>query len=69
MIIWYNLEKAIFEISNINVKLNAIETKDYPTPAARPAYSVLNKKKIKEAGVKVTYWRDSLIECIELLNS
>jgi len=62
---WYDFAKAIFEISNITCKTNAIETKDYPTPAKRPKYSVLNKAKIKaELGISVPYWRDSLKECL-----
>lgn len=67
---WYDFAKAIFELSNIRCKVNAIETKDYPTPARRPNYSVLNKAKIKtEAGLLVPYWRDSLKECLINLNS
>jgi dTDP-4-dehydrorhamnose reductase len=54
----------------INCKGNVfpIETKDYPLPAARPAYSVLNKTRIKEVyGVEVPYWRQSLEKCIKNL--
>lgn len=57
---WYDFAKAIFEIFNINVDLKAIGTKDYPTPAKRPHYSVMDKSKIKGIGVNVPYWRDSL---------
>ena len=45
---WYDFAKAIFEISNININVTPIETKDYPTPAKRPNYSILNKSKIKK---------------------
>jgi len=45
-----------------------IETAQYPTPAVRPKYSVLNKKKIKETyDLQIPYWRDSLEKCIALL--
>ena len=65
---WYDFAQAIFDLSSIQLKLNAIESHEYPTPAKRPPYSVLSKKKIKEAGIKVPYWRDSLVECLSILN-
>jgi dTDP-4-dehydrorhamnose reductase len=68
VISWYDFAKAIFDLSGIQIKLNAIESSEYPTPAKRPAYSVLSKKKIKDAGIQVPYWRDSLIECLKILN-
>ncbi len=68
VISWYDFAKAIFDLSGIRIILNAIESSEYPTPAKRPAYSVLSKKKIKEAGAKVPYWRDSLIECLKTFN-
>ncbi|MEZ4953499.1 MAG: dTDP-4-dehydrorhamnose reductase [Saprospiraceae bacterium] len=65
---WYDFAMAIFEMSNISVKVNAIETKDFPTAAKRPPFSVLNKNKIKETfGVKVPYWRTSLKSCLDIL--
>jgi len=58
---WYDFTKAIFEIKGIDIKINPIETKDYPTPAKRPHYSVLNKSKIKEEfNLIIPYWKDSL---------
>lgn len=69
VISWYDFAKTIFDLSGINIKLNALESSEYPSKAERPAYSVLNKKKIREAGIKVPYWRDSLIECLRLLNA
>jgi dTDP-4-dehydrorhamnose reductase len=63
---WYDFAKTIFEISNITCQVNAIETKDYPTPAKRPYYSVLNKAKIKsELETLIPYWKDSLRECLK----
>lgn len=58
---WYDFAKAIFEISGIDVTVNPIRTEQYPTPAKRPHYSVLDKSKIKAAfGITIPYWRDSL---------
>ena len=67
---WYDFAKAIMEMGEVNCQVNPIETKDYPTPAARPHYSVLNKGKIKaDFGIQVPYWRDSLMDCIKLLKN
>lgn len=63
---WYDFAKAIFELSGMSCKVNAIETKEYPTPAKRPHYSLLNKAKIKnEFNINVPYWKDSLTKCLE----
>ncbi len=68
IISWYDFAKAIMEIANINCYVKPIETKDYPTIAKRPNYSVLNKAKIKnDFSIKIPYWKDSLAECLELL--
>lgn len=65
---WYDFAKAIFESSNTQCKLSPIETKDYPTPAKRPAYSLLNKAKIKDAfDLSIPYWKDSLTTCLQNL--
>ena len=62
---WYDFAKAIFELSEIGCDVNSIETKEYPTPAKRPHYSLLNKAKIKrEYNITIPYWRDSLKECL-----
>lgn len=67
---WYDFTKAIFELGGITTcALNPLHTDEYPTPAARPHYSVLDKTKIKQTyGVEVPYWMDSLRECIEQLS-
>ena len=58
---WYDFAQAIFEISNSQTLVNPIETVQYPTPAKRPEFSVLNKKKIKTAyGLKIEGWYLSL---------
>ncbi|MFK5882069.1 MAG: dTDP-4-dehydrorhamnose reductase [Sulfurospirillum sp.] len=62
---WYDFAKAIFRLSEVDCKINPIETKDYPTPATRPHYSLLNKSKIKkEFDIEIPYWKDSLNECL-----
>ena len=66
---WYDFAQAIFEIANIDCKVNPISTEAYPTPTKRPPYSVLNKEKIKrEQHLKIPYWRDSLKSCLSLLD-
>lgn len=62
---WYDFAKSIFELSGIDCKVNPIETHQYPTPAKRPYYSILNKAKIKkDYGLDIPYWRDSLKDCL-----
>ena len=58
---WYDFTKAIFEIREIDCQVNPIESSQYPTPAARPPFSVLNKQKIRDVfGIEILHWRDSL---------
>lgn len=65
---WYDFAKAIFELSDISCKVNPIETKDYPTAAKRPHYSLLNKSKIKQDfAIEIPYWKDSLKDCLTTL--
>ena len=67
---WYDFSKAIMELGSLDCKVRPIETKDYPTPAKRPHYSVLNKSKIKtDFNIQIPNWRDSLDKCIEKLKS
>jgi dTDP-4-dehydrorhamnose reductase len=68
---WYDFAQAIFELSGVTCQVNPITTDQYPTPAKRPHYSVLDKTKIKnDFGITIPYWRDSLRECIaEILKS
>ena len=69
VISWYDFTKAIHRIVGINTcKVRPLHTSEYPTPANRPHYSVLDKTKIKENyGIEVPYWEESLQECISLL--
>jgi len=58
---WYDFAKKIFEINGVTIHLNPILTGQFPTPAKRPAYSVLDKAKIKRTfGITVRNWEDAL---------
>ena len=62
---WYDFAKEIMKMAKIECQINPIETKEYPTPAKRPHYSLLNKSKIKnEFNVNIPYWKDSLKQCL-----
>lgn len=62
---WYDFAKAIMETANLKCHIYPIETKDFPTPAKRPHYSVLDKTKIKtNFNLEIPYWRDSLKKCL-----
>ena len=67
---WYDFTIKIHEIAGIKTcKVNPIETKDYPTKAARPHYSVLNKTKIKQTfNITIPHWEESLKNCIKELS-
>lgn len=67
---WYDFTLKIHEIAGIKTcKVNPIETKDYPTKAARPHYSVLNKSKIKQTfNISIPHWEASLKDCIKELS-
>ncbi|RZJ86680.1 MAG: dTDP-4-dehydrorhamnose reductase [Chryseobacterium sp.] len=65
---WFDFAQAIFDISATQVKANPIPGSAYPTKAIRPAFSVMDKSKIKNTfGFAIPYWRDSLVQCIEKL--
>ena len=66
---WYDFATMIMKIGNINCKVIPIETKDYPTLAKRPRYSVLNNSKIKsDFKIKIPNWEHSLACCIKKIN-
>ena len=68
IISWYDFAVAIREISGLNCKVNAITTADFPTPAKRPAWSVLNCSKIQTMyGSAISEWKASLQQCMTLL--
>lgn len=55
---WYDFAKEIFKANNIEIDLKPIPTSDYPTPAERPKYSVLDKTKIKKNfGLEINNWK------------
>ncbi|MFP9115059.1 dTDP-4-dehydrorhamnose reductase [Flavobacterium sp. RHBU_3] len=63
---WYGFAAGIFELNNVLINLQPIPSADYPTPAKRPAYSVLDKSKIKQTfGLFVPDWVSSLKKCSE----
>jgi dTDP-4-dehydrorhamnose reductase len=71
VISWYDFTKAIHRIAGITTcHVKPLHTAEYPTPAARPHYSVLDKTKIKQTyGIEVPYWEESLEVCVhKLLN-
>jgi dTDP-4-dehydrorhamnose reductase len=66
---WYDFAISIMELGGVNCKVKPIQTKDYPTLARRPHFSVLNKSKIKtDFRTEIPYWRDSLKDCIKKIN-
>jgi len=66
---WYDFAIAIAELIHSECRIIPIETKDFPTAAPRPAYSVMNKNKIKSVyNIRLPYWRDSLKRCITSLS-
>jgi len=71
VISWYDFTKAIHRIAGITTcHVRPLHTAEYPTPANRPHYSVLDKTKIKQTyGIEVPYWEESLEECIGKLKS
>ena len=65
---WYDFAKEIFHQKGVSIDLKPIPTSAYPTPAKRPAYSVLDKTKIKSTfGVEIKEWQTSLATCINQL--
>lgn len=65
---WYDFAKEIMKMSKLTCKVLPIETKDYPTAAKRPHYSILNKSKIKsDFKIDIPYWKDSLNVCLQKL--
>ncbi|MBR1400294.1 MAG: dTDP-4-dehydrorhamnose reductase [Prevotella sp.] len=67
---WFDFAKAIHRIAGITTcHVSPLHTEEYPTPACRPHYSVLDKTKIKETfGMEIPYWEESLEECIKTMN-
>ncbi|HXJ99936.1 MAG TPA: dTDP-4-dehydrorhamnose reductase [Gelidibacter sp.] len=62
---WFEFAKTIFELVNHHIVLEQILTKDYPTLATRPLYSVLDTSKISEAfNLEIPFWKDGLVTAL-----
>jgi len=67
---WYDFAKEIMQMAKLECEINPIETKEYPTPAIRPHYSLLNKAKIKKHfNITIPFWKDSLDECLKVMGA
>lgn len=67
---WYDFANEIMDLSNLKCVVNPIKSSQYPTPASRPFYSVLDKDKIKQVfGINIKHWKDGLKRCISELNN
>jgi len=67
---WFDFATAIFDISRTQVAVNPIPGLAYQTKASRPPFSVMDKSKIKATfNIKIPYWRDSLIACIDQIDN
>lgn len=65
---WYDFALAVFEFKNVECKVKPILTEQYPTPAKRPHFSVLNKNKFKtDFNFEINHWRESLKLCVQSL--
>ena len=69
VISWYDFTKAIHRIAGITTcHVRPLHTAEYPTPASRPHYSVLDKTKIKQVyNLEIPYWEESLEVCVKKL--
>lgn len=65
---WYDFAKEIMKMAKLSCKINPIESIEYPTPASRPHYSLLNKAKIKKTfDLEIPFWKDGLDDCLKRL--
>lgn len=63
---WFDFAKAICEMSGNTCDIQPCHSDEFPSPVARPHFSVLDKTKIKQTfGIRIPYWTDSLKRCIE----
>jgi dTDP-4-dehydrorhamnose reductase len=70
VISWYDFALMIKELSGSKCKVNPISTAQYPTPAKRPAYSVLDKTKIQQTfEISLRNWKNSLANCLERIKN
>lgn len=67
---WYDFAMAIFELEGITCDVQPILSKEYPTPARRPPFSLMDKGKFKTTfGIQIPYWRKSLVACLKELKN
>jgi dTDP-4-dehydrorhamnose reductase len=67
---WFDFAQAIQQLSKSDCKVHGVPTTSYPTLAKRPAFSLLNKNKIKEIfGIAIPNYKDSLLKCLTKLSS
>ena len=68
---WYDFTKKIAELAgNTSCDIQPCHSNEFPSPVVRPAYSVLDKTKIKEIfGIRIPYWTDSLVICMNNLKN
>lgn len=67
---WYDFAHEILRLTQSQTTIIPIESKDFPTPAKRPFYSVLNKSKIKkDFNITIPHWKESLILCLNKLTT
>jgi dTDP-4-dehydrorhamnose reductase len=65
---WFDFAREIMILGNRNCRVKPIRTPEYPLPAKRPEYSVLDKAKIKQTfGIDIPHWKDSLSTAVENL--
>lgn len=65
---WYDFTKAIFHESGISCNVAPVESDQFPTPAPRPYFSVMDKSKIKQTyEIEIAHWQDSLRKCLRKL--
>ena len=70
VITWYDLAVAIKELTGSACQVNPIPTSAYPTPAKRPAYSVLDTTRIRDTfGIRLKDWKESLKKCLARLGA
>ena len=63
---WFEFSEKIFEKTNISIKINKLQTKDYPTNARRPKYSLLDKSKFERTfNIQIRHWKTCLLEMLK----
>ncbi len=67
---WHDFAMAIREASGSSCRVHPVPTEQYPTPAKRPTYTVMDKQKIQSVFlIKTKNWKESLVRCIEKMNA